>query len=145
MRMNTDKLTQAFDATYKPGNIVLYKVAEGATIYRGSLVAFDHDGYVVPMCAPGAKAFCGVAEETSGADSGHYSTPGSIRVSKIGSYAYDTDAPFGQDDLGAEVFACGDARVGFQGEIAVGRISGIGETTSSGNSGVRIRIGNHTK
>jgi hypothetical protein len=54
-----------FEAGFKPGHIVLYKVAASTTIYKGALVALDTDGYVTPMThATASLKFMGVAEET---------------------------------------------------------------------------------
>jgi hypothetical protein len=134
-----------FEAGFKPGHIVLYKIAASTTIYKGALVALDTDGYVTPMThATASLKFMGVAEETvtnDGADG-----DASVRVAKEGSYVIAGSGT--QADIGKEVYALDDATIqlttgGLTNSYKVGTVLGI-ENTSKGAAGMRIRIENYT-
>lgn len=137
--------TAPFDAGYKPGQIVLYKVAGSTTIYKGAIVALDTDGYLTPIThATASLKVMGIAEETvvnSGADGDE-----SVRVSKSGSFVLAGTGT--QADIGKEAYALDDATVqlttaGLTNAYKVGTVLGI-ETTSKGAAGMRIRIDNYT-
>jgi hypothetical protein len=137
--------TSAFEAGYKPGKVVLYKIAASTTIYKGALVALKTDGYLIPIAHGTANLrFAGIAEETvinSGADGA-----ASVRVSKSGSFAIAGTAV--QADVGKEVYAVDDATVqigtiGLTNQYKVGTMLAT-ETTSKGVAGLRVRIGNYT-
>jgi len=134
-----------YETSYKPGHIVLYKVAAATTIYKGALVALDTDGFVTPMThATASLKVMGVAEETvvnGGADG-----DASVRIAKIGSFIIAGSGT--QADIGKEAYALDDATIqlttaGLTNAYKVGTILGI-ETTSKGASGMRLRIDNYT-
>jgi hypothetical protein len=138
-------LSAAFDAGYKPGNIVLYKIAASTTIYKGALVALDTDGFLIPIAHGTASLkYVGVAEETvenDGADG-----DASVRVSKIGSFVIAGTGV--QADIGKEAYAVDSGTIqigtgGLTNQYKVGTVLGI-ETTSNGAAGMRIRVQNYT-
>lgn len=145
------KLDRAYESCYKPGNIVLYKMAPGVTIYKGSLVAINPNGLVIPMSAmegEGYYQFAGVAEETVIND-GDYG----IRVSKIGSFLYNCEGAK-QEHIGSEVQAIGDSTVQIYnpdaGQYEYMIVGTVIDVNCGGWEGekypntVRVRIGNRT-
>lgn len=138
-------LSAAFEAGYKPGNIVLYKIAASTTIYKGALVALKSDGYVTPMThATASLKYIGIAEETVanvGADGA-----ASVRISKIGSFVFAGTAV--RADVGKEAYAVDDNTIqigtaGLTNQYKTGTVLGV-ENTSKGAAGMRIRIENYT-
>lgn len=138
-------LAAAYEVVYKPGNIVLYKIAASTTIYKGALVALDTDGFLIPIAHGTASLkYVGVAEETvenDGADGA-----ASVRVGKLGSFVYAGTAV--QADVGKEAYAVDDNTIqigtgGLTNQYKVGTVLGV-ETTSKGAAGMRIRIQNYT-
>ena len=138
-------LSAAFEAGYKPGNIVLCKIAASTTIYKGAIVAYDSDGFIVPIAHGTASLkYAGVAEETvdnEGADG-----DASARVSKVGSFVFAGTAV--QADIGKEAYAVDDNTVqigtgGLTNQYKVGTVLGV-ESTSNGDDGMRVRIENYT-
>lgn len=134
-----------YEAAFKPGHIVLYKINAATTIYKGALVGLGTDGYVIPLThATASLKVMGVAEETvenDGADGDK-----SVRVAKEGSFVIAGTGT--QADLGKEVYALDDATIqlttaGLTNQYKVGTVMGI-ETTSKGAAGMRIRIENYT-
>lgn len=140
-------LTSAYEALQKPAILVSYKVAASTTIYKGALVAVNSSGFLVPMNhATASLKFVGISEETltnNGADGDI-----SCRVSKAGSGVFFNVNSATQADIGKEVYGKTDnevntSTVGLTNQYKVGTIAGL-ETTSLGQSGLRIRIDNYS-
>ena len=137
-------LAAAYEALYKPGNILVYKIAASTTIFKGSLVALDSDGFLIPIAHGTASLkFVGVAEETVENDGSDGDA--SVRVSKLGSFVYAGTAV--QADVGKEAYAVDDNTVqigtgGLTNQYKVGTVLDV-ETTSKGAAGMRIRVQNY--
>lgn len=142
-------LTQPFETFEKPGLVVNYKTTN-AKIYKGALVGINGSGYLCSMSqAVSGLKFAGVANETVDNASG---SPGdkALNVTKCGSFVFKAAASFvpAIADLGKEVYANSDWEVqistsGLTNLYKVGTIVGI-ESTSTGASGVRVRIDNYS-
>lgn len=142
-------LTQAYEAFERPGLVMAYK-ASNAKIYKGALVGVNSSGYAVKMDhATAGLKFVGVANETVDNSAGSAGER-TVNVTKSGSFVMKPASGFSPTiaDLGKEAYAVSDweAQVstsGLTNSYKVGTIVGL-ETTSTGSSGVRIRIDNHT-
>jgi hypothetical protein len=142
-------LTAALETYEKPGLVVSYKLAT-AKIYKGALVGINSSGYIVKMDngTAGLK-YVGVANETVDNSAGNAGDR-SMNITKSGSFVFKAASGFtpGIADLGKEVYANTDWEVqiltaGLTNTYKVGTIVAI-ESTSTGASGVRIRIDNYT-
>jgi hypothetical protein len=142
-------LTQPYEAFEKPGLVVSYKVSN-VKIYKGALVGVNSSGYALPMAHGTASLkFIGVANETVDNSAGSAGDK-SISVTKNGALVMKAVSGYtpALADLGKEAYANTDwevqiATAGLTNQYKVGTIVGI-ETTSTGASGVRIRIGAYT-
>lgn len=142
-------LTQPYEAFEKPGLVVSYKISN-VKILKGSLVAVNASGYLVPIAHGTANLkFVGVANETVDNSAGSAGDK-SLNVTKTGSFVMKAASGFtpALADLGKEVYANTDWEVqvstsGLTNQYKVGTIVRA-ETTSTGAAGVRVRIDNHS-
>lgn len=143
-------LSQPYETFEKPGLVVSYKLSN-IKAYKGALCAIDSNGYLVVLDHVTANLkFAGVANETAD-NSGGSAGDKSLNLTKTGSFVFKAATGFSpsQADLGKEVYANTDWEVqtstgGLTNTYKVGTIVGI-ETTSTGASGVRVRIDNYTQ
>ena len=142
-------LTTAFEAFEKPGLVVSYKVSN-TKIFKGALVGVNASGYLVPMAHGTASLkFVGIAN--AGVDnSAGAAGDKSLNVGKSGAFVFKAASGFSPAiaDLGKEVYANTDwevqiATVGLTNSYKVGTITAL-ETTSTGDTGVRVRIDNYS-
>lgn len=142
-------LTKPFETFEKPGLVIAYKVS-AATVYKGALCAVDTNGFlaILDEASPGLT-FVGVAGETVDNSAGAAGDR-TLNVTKSGTFVFKAAAGYvpSQADLGKEVYAKTDwevqtSAVGLGTAYKVGRIVGL-ETTSTGASGVRVRIDDYT-
>ncbi len=141
-------LATAFEAFEKPGLVVNYK-ASNVKIYKGGLVAINASGYGIPIAHGTANLkFAGVANETIDNSGGSAGDRG-VNLTKSGSFVFKAASGFTPAiaDLGKEVYANTDWEVqistsGLTNQYKVGTITAL-ETTSTGATGVRVRIDNH--
>jgi hypothetical protein len=142
-------LTQSYETFERPGLVVAYKQSN-AKIYKGALVGLNASGYAVPMAHGTASLkFVGVANETVDNSSGAAGDK-SLNLTKSGSFVFKAASGFtpAVGDLGKEVYANTDwevqvATAGLTNQYKVGTIVGI-ETTSTGSTGVRVRVDNYS-
>ncbi|HRF61138.1 MAG TPA: hypothetical protein PLH94_14640 [Fimbriimonadaceae bacterium] len=142
-------LSQAYESFEKPGLVVSYK-ASAAKLYKGSLIGVNAGGFAARMDHAVANLkFVGVANETVDNASGAAGDK-VLNMTKSGSFVMKAASGFtpAQADIGKEVYANTDWEVqvstsGLTNQYKVGTIVGL-ETTSTGATGVRVRIDNHT-
>ncbi|MBX3110546.1 MAG: hypothetical protein KF857_00940 [Fimbriimonadaceae bacterium] len=142
-------LTKPFESYERPGLVVSYKTSN-VKIYKGALVGVNASGYVVPMAHATANLkFVGVANDTVDNSAGAAGDK-SLNVTKSGSFVLKAASGFtpGVTNLGAEVYANTDwevqvSTVGLTNSYKAGTIVAL-ETTSTGETGVRVRVDNHT-
>lgn len=142
-------LTQSYETFEKPGMVIAYKMA-AVKIFKGAMVGVNASGYVVSMAHGTANLkFVGLASETVDNSTGAAGDK-SIIVSKVGTVVVKAASGFtpAQSNVGAEVYANTDWEVqvstsGLTAQYKVGRIVAL-ENTSTGASGVRIRIDDYT-
>ncbi|MCH8274212.1 MAG: hypothetical protein IH851_05430 [Armatimonadetes bacterium] len=142
-------LTKAYETQQKPTVIVSYPVAASTTIYKGALVGVNSIGYVVPMDhATASLTYMGIAEETVDNSSGSDGDV-SVRVSKTGSGVFADAGTATQADIGQTLNVKTDNEVQV-GTLSLTNVYAVGtlvalETTSTGATGLRVRIDNDTK
>jgi hypothetical protein len=142
-------LTTSYESFEKPGLVISYKVSN-VKIYKGALVGLNSSGFLVPMAHGTASLkLAGVANETVDNSAGAAGDK-SVNVTKSGSFVLKAASGYTpvQGDVGAECYANTDWEVqvstaGLTNLYKVGRIAGI-ETTSTGASGVRVRVDGYT-
>lgn len=142
-------LSASYETYEKPGLVISYK-ASNVKIYKGALVGLNASGYALPMAHGTASLkFIGVACETVDNSSGSAGDR-SINVTKSGSFVMKSVSGYTPAiaDMGKEVYSNSDWEVqistsGLTNSYKVGTIVGI-ESTSTGVSGVRVRIGSYT-
>jgi hypothetical protein len=142
-------LAQAFETYEKPGLVVSYKLS-AANIYKGALVGVNGSGYLAKMDHGTANLkFVGVANETVDNSAGAAGDK-SLNVTKSGSFVLKAVSGYTPaiGDLGKEVYANSDWEVqisatGLTNTYKVGTIVAI-ESTSTGVSGVRVRVDNYS-
>ncbi|MBS1721790.1 MAG: hypothetical protein JSS66_02155 [Armatimonadetes bacterium] len=142
-------LSKAFETYERPGLVVSYKVSN-VKIYKGANVGVNSSGYLVPMShATASLKYVGVANEAVDNSAGAAGDK-SINVTKSGSFVFKAAASYTPaiTDLGKEVYANTDwevqtSTVGLTNQYKLGTIVNV-ETTSTGVSGVRIRIDNYS-
>lgn len=142
-------LTQAYETYEKPGIVVNYKVSN-VKAFKGALVAVNSSGYTIPIAHGTANLkFVGVANESVD-NSGGSAGDKTINITKSGSFVFKAASGFTPTiaDLGKEVYANTDWEVqvstgGLTNQYKVGTIVAI-ESTSTGASGVRVRIDNYS-
>lgn len=143
-------LTTTYEAFEKPGLLQNYKVSN-VKIFKGSLVGVNASGFLVSMAHGTANLkFVGVAGETVDNSAGSAGDK-SLNVVRSASFVYKPASGFtpAQADIGKEVYANTDwevqiATAGLTNQYKVGRICAL-ETTSTGASGVRIRIDDYAQ
>ena len=142
-------LIQSYETFEKPGLVASYKLSN-VKVYKGALLALNSSGFLIPMAHGTASLkFPGVANETVDNSAGAAGDK-SVNVTKSGSFVFKAASGFSpaQADIGSEVYANTDWEVqvsttGLTNQYKVGRIVAI-ETTSTGASGVRVRVDNYT-
>ncbi len=142
-------LTQSYETFEKPGMVIAYKMG-AVKIFKGAMVGVNASGYVVSMAHGTANLkFVGLATETVDNSAGAAGDK-SIIVSKVGTAVVKAASGFSpaQSNVGAEVYANTDWEVqvstsGLTAQYKVGRIVAL-ENTSTGVSGVRVRIDDYT-
>lgn len=142
-------LTQSYETFEKPGLVVSYKLSN-VKVYKGAMVAVNASGYLVSLShATASLKFVGVANETVDNASGSAGDR-SINVTKSGSFVLKPVSGYvpAIGDVGKEVYGNTDcegqiATTGLTNQYKVGTIVGV-ETTSTGVTGIRVRIDNYT-
>lgn len=142
-------LSSAFEAFEKPGLVVSYAISNTA-IFKGGLMAINSSGYVIPIAHGTASLkFAGVAHESVDNSTGAAGDR-SVIVIKSGSFVFKAVAGFTPTvaDIGKEVYANSDwevqiATAGLTNQYKVGTITAL-ESTSTGATGVRVRIDNYS-
>ena len=140
-------LTKAFEAFEKPGLVVSYKVSN-TKIFKGALAGVNASGFLVPMAHGTASLkFVGIANETIDNSAGAAGDK-SLNVTKSGAFVFKAAAGFSPAiaDIGKDVYANSDwevqvAAAGLTNAYKVGTLTAL-ETTSTGETGVRVRIDN---
>ena len=77
-------LSDAYEADRQDGHIISCKIASDEDIYKGAIVCFDTDGYLVAGANTANYVIAGIALETSEAVSGESDGARSIRVFRTG-------------------------------------------------------------
>ena len=140
-------LNKSYETFERPGIVVSYRVSN-VRIFKGSMVAVNSAGWLVPMThATASLKYVGVANDTIDNSTG---TAGgkSVSVTKSGSFCYPlATGTITQVDLGKEVFVTSDWEIqivttGLTNQYKVGTIVAIEQT--SGLTGARIRIDNYS-
>lgn len=142
-------LTIAYETFEKPGLVVSYKMSN-AKIYKGSLVGVNASGYLVSMDNAVANLkFVGVANETIDNSAGAAGDK-SMNVTKSGSFVFKAASGYTPviGDMGKEVYANTNWEVqiaagGLLNLYKVGTITAL-ENTSTGATGVRVRVDNYS-
>ncbi len=142
-------LSKAFESFERPGLVVSYKTA-ASKIFKGALAAVNVQGFLVPITHSATSLkLVGVTNETVDNLAGNNGDK-SCNVTKSGTFVFKAASGYtpAQADLGKEVYAVTDWEVqlstaGLTNLYKVGTIVAI-ETTSTGASGVRVRISNYT-
>jgi len=143
-------LTTAYETFEKPGLVISYKIS-AVKMYKGALLGVNASGFAVPMDHATANLkFTGVANETIDNSAGNAGDK-SVNVTKSGTFVFKAASGFtpAQADVGKEVYANTDWEVqistgGLTNSVKVGRIVSL-ETTSTGATGVRVRIDDYTQ
>lgn len=142
-------LSKPFETYERPGLVVGYKVSN-TKIYKGANVGVNSLGFLVPMShATASLKYVGVANDTVDNSAGAAGDR-SVNVTKSGSFVLKAAATFtpSQADIGKEVYALTDwevqvSTVGLTNQYKVGTIVGL-ESTSTGVTGVRVRVDNYS-
>lgn len=142
-------LTQSYETYEKPGLVQSYRMSN-VKVWKGGLVGLTATGYVTPMAhGTAGLRFAGVAGESIDNSAGSAGDK-SVNVAKSGSFVMKAASGFAPTvaDLGKEVYANSDwevqiATAGLTNQYKVGTIVGI-ESTSTGASGVRVRVDNYS-
>jgi len=102
-------LSDSYDAERKDGVLVVYKVAGGAAIYKGAMVALDASGFAIPAADASGLLFVGYAYENADNAEGDDGDV-SVRVWKDGSFLA-AKASAAQGDLGKAAYVVDDNTV----------------------------------
>lgn len=142
-------LTSSYETYERPGLAVSYKLA-AVKIWKGAMVGVNSSGYLVSMAhGTSSLKFVGVAAESVDNSAG---SAGDKAMNVVKSAAVVMKAASGFTpaiaDLGKEVYAVTDWEVqtstsGLTNSYKVGTIVGL-ESTSNGQTGVRVRIDNYS-
>lgn len=143
-------LTTAYETFEKPGLVISYKLS-AAKVYKGALLGVNTSGFAVAMNhATASLKFTGIANETIDNSAGNAGDK-NVNVTKSGTFVFKAASGFtpAQADVGKEVYANTDwevqiTTVGLTNSVKVGRIVAL-ETTSTGGTGVRVRIDDYTQ
>ena len=133
-------LSASYEAQRREGELISYKVAGSAVIWKGALVCLDADGYAIPAADTSGLIFIGVAYEDGDNATG---TDGAIkvRVLKTGTYLV-SKASAAQTDLGKVMCIADDNTVAADTTNDIP--AGIAVEAPDG-AHLRIRINNYTK
>lgn len=142
-------LSTPYETFEKPGLVISYKIS-GVKVYKGGLLGINASGYATPMTHATANLkFAGVANETVDNAAGNAGDK-SVNMTKSGTFVFKAASGFtpAQADVGKEVYANTDWEVqistsGLTNSVKVGRIVAL-ETTSTGATGVRVRVDDYT-
>lgn len=142
-------LTLAYETFEKPGLVVNYKISN-VKIYKGALVGVNGSGYLVSMDnAVASLKFIGVANETIDNSAGSAGDK-AMNVTKSGSFVFKAASGYTPAiaDIGKEVYANTNWEVqtgtgGLINQYKVGTITAL-ENTSTGATGVRVRVDNYS-
>lgn len=142
-------LTQAFETYEKPGLVVSYKLS-AAKLFKGAMVGVNASGYLAKMDhATASLKFVGVANETIDNSAGAAGDK-SLNVTKSGSFVLKAASGYAPAiaDIGKEVYSNSDwevqiSTVGLTNQYKIGTITAL-ESTSTGVSGIRVRIDNYS-
>lgn len=141
-------LTVPYESFEKPGLVINYKLTN-AKVFKGGLIALLNTGYAAAISpATASLKFIGVANETIDNSTGSAGDR-AVNVTKCGSFVFKAASGYTPTiaDIGKEVYAASDWEVqvlssGLTNAYKVGTIVGI-ENTSTGATGVRVRIDNY--
>lgn len=141
-------LTVPYESFEKPGLVINYKLTN-AKVFKGGLIALLTTGYATAISpATASLKFIGVANETIDNSAGSAGDR-AVNVTKCGSFVFKAASGYTPTvaDIGKEVYAASDWEVqvsssGLTNAYKVGTIVGI-EYTSTGATGVRVRIDNY--
>lgn len=142
-------LSKSFETYERPGLVVSYKV-NNTKVYKGAHVGVNASGFLIPMThATASLKYVGVANDSIDNSAGAAGDK-SLNVTKSGSFVFKTAASFTptQADIGKEVYCLTDwevqvSTIGLTNQYKVGTIVAI-EPTSTGVSGVRVRVDNYS-
>lgn len=142
-------LSKPFETYERPGLVVSYKVSN-TKVFKGANVGVNSFGFLVPMShATSSLKYVGVANDTVD-NSGGAAGDKSVNVTKTGSFVFKAAATYSpsQADIGKEVYSLTDwevqvSTVGLTNQYKVGTIVGL-ESTSTGVTGVRVRVDNYS-
>lgn len=142
-------LTVPYESFEKPGLVVNYKISN-VKIFKGGLIGINASGYAIPLVHGTASLkFVGVANESIDNSAGAAGDK-SLNATKSGSFVFKAASGFvpAIADIGKEVYANSDwevqiATAGLTNQYKVGTIVAI-ENTSTGATGVRVRVDNYT-
>ena len=143
-------LTKPYENFERPGLVVAYKIAADTKVFKGSALAVDTNGYVVPLsAAPASLKFAGIAGESVDNSGGAVGAK-TVNVTKCGSFVFkaasgDTPsvAKIGLAAYASTDWECQTDSTGLAHTYSLGTVVGL-ETTSTGASGYRVRIDHHT-
>lgn len=109
--LTTDRNTE-----YSLGDLLSIPVAAGETIFAGSLVCLDADGYAVPAADTSGYTFAGVATAKADNASG---SDGDVEVvvRRRGRFRLASATALDQGATGAQVYAADDQTVAVAGEV----------------------------
>jgi hypothetical protein len=109
--LTTDRNTE-----YSLGDLLSIPVAAGATIYAGSLVNLDANGYAVPAADAVGHTFAGVAiarvDNSAGADGAL-----NVIVRRRGRYRLASASALTQGSVGSKIYAADDQTVAFSVDV----------------------------
>lgn len=143
------QLTASYETYERPGLVMAYKLA-ATKVWKGAMVGVDATGYLRAMNPATANLkFVGIANETVDNATGNAGDK-SVNVTKTGSFVLKAASGYvpAITELGKEVYASSDwetssSSAGLTNAYKIGTIVAM-ETASTGPSGVRVRIDNHT-
>ncbi len=142
-------LSKPYETYERPGLVVSYKLSN-VKVYKGANVGVNLSGYLVPMShGTTGLRYVGVANDTVD-NSGGSAGDKTVNVTKTGSFVFKASAAYTpvQADLSKEVYGLTDWEVqtstsGLTNQYKIGTIVNL-ETTSTGQTGVRVRIDNYS-
>jgi hypothetical protein len=123
-------LTADRNTEYSLGDLLSVPVAAGATLYAGSLVALDADGYAVPAADTAGLTLAGVAvarvDNSAGAD-------GALNVilRRRGRYRLASASALTQASIGASVYAADDQTVALVADVTNDIAAGVVDKVES--------------
>lgn len=112
---------------HREGTVTAVKVARGAEIFKGGMVAVGRDGYAIAADTQRSKRFVGVAIEDADNTAGQDGDK-AVRVMSRGVFSFAHDGSCKQENLGQQLFAVDDQTVGVHGSLLVGTLEGFDGT-----------------